>query len=108
MNPLIYQVTLRIDREASSEYASWLGAHMREIAAIDGFEGATWLEPESSLDPGEADSISWIVQYRLRDREALDRYLRDFAPRMREEGVRRFGSRFSATRDVFLVRDMAP
>jgi hypothetical protein len=105
MSYVVYQVTLRVDRDVADEYGAWLGSHMREVAAIEGFEGASWLEPEARLDPGEADSVVWVLQYRLRDRSALDRYLREDASRMREAGTRRFGGRFSATREVFLVRD---
>ena len=40
------------------------------------------------------------VHYRLIDEAALQRYLAEHAPRMREEGMRRFGDAFTATRRV--------
>jgi hypothetical protein len=45
------------------------------------------------------------VRYRLRDRAALDDYLRDHAPRMRAEGLARFGDAFRAQRRVMLPLD---
>jgi hypothetical protein len=38
----------------------------------------------------------------LRDRAALDDYLREHAPRMRAEGIARFGDRFRAERRVLV------
>jgi hypothetical protein len=40
------------------------------------------------------------VQYRLIDAAALEAYLRDHAPRLRADGVARFGERFRAQRRV--------
>lgn len=40
------------------------------------------------------------VCYRLRDRAALDGYLRDYAGRLRADGQARFGGRFRAGRRV--------
>jgi hypothetical protein len=49
-----------------------------------------------------------IVRYELKDRAALDRYLAEFAPRMRAEALARFGDRFRATRRIVLEgRDAA-
>jgi hypothetical protein len=45
------------------------------------------------------------AQYRMRDSDALDAYLRDHAARMRADGVARFASGFSAERRVLLPLD---
>ena len=45
------------------------------------------------------------MRYHLESREALEQYLRDHAPRLRADGIARFGERFRATRRVMeLVR----
>jgi dipeptidyl aminopeptidase/acylaminoacyl peptidase len=46
------------------------------------------------------DSIGWCVHYRLRDRAALESYLREYAPQMRAEGIARFGTQFRAERRI--------
>lgn len=40
------------------------------------------------------------MHYVLRDAAALDAYLHEHAPRMRADGVARFGDRFRASRRV--------
>jgi hypothetical protein len=40
------------------------------------------------------------VQYRLRGADALAAYLRDHAPRLRADGIARFGERVRASRRV--------
>ena len=40
------------------------------------------------------------VQYALKSRELLDAYLRDHAPRLRADGVARFGDRLHTTRRI--------
>jgi hypothetical protein len=46
-----------------------------------------------------------IVQYRLRDQAALDSYLREQAPQLRQQGQERFGDRFHAERRVLRHRE---
>ena len=45
------------------------------------------------------------MQYRLRDQASLDAYLRDHAPRMRAQGVEKFGEQFRAERRVLAHRE---
>jgi hypothetical protein len=93
---IIYEVNLSIDRDVVAEYDAWLVGHIDEILALDGFIGADWYE----LVDQQSDRCEYVVQYRLRDREALERYFRDHAERMRRDGTERFGGRFAATRRV--------
>jgi hypothetical protein len=43
------------------------------------------------------------VHYRIVNEESLARYFAEDAPRMREEGLRRFGDGFHATRRVLAI-----
>jgi quinol monooxygenase YgiN len=95
---IVYEVSLAVDADAAEAYAEWLAEHLREMLALPGFEGAEWLE-DVTPDPPD-DRRRWVVQYRLASETALDAYLRDHAPRMREDGLARFGGRFAASRRV--------
>ena len=53
----------------------------------------------------DADKVRWTIQYRLRDRAALEAYQRDHAQPLIREGQARFGDRFSATRRVLELRE---
>jgi hypothetical protein len=95
---LIYEVNLAIDAAIAGEYRRWLDGHVEEILALPGFVDARIFEV---LEPAPAaGEVALCVHYTLRDRAALEAYLHDHAPRLREEGVARFGRRFRAQRRV--------
>lgn len=93
---IVYEVNLAIDAEVADAYAAWLMPHIDEILALDGFLGAEWFVVDAD-DPGR---VRWCVQYRLRDRGALQAYLEEHAARLRGDGLDRFAGRFEATRRV--------
>ncbi|MFO1507649.1 MAG: DUF4286 family protein [Lysobacterales bacterium] len=93
---IVYEVELTIDVQIAQEYRRWLDRHVRDMLALPGFTGAELWE---RIDPPPpAERVVLVAQYRLADRISFDRYLAEHAPRMREEGLRRFGGRFEATR----------
>jgi hypothetical protein len=101
---ITYEVELEPDAEILGEFEAWLEYHVDEMLALPGFTGATIHKAENP-DSGAALRV---VRYELADRAALERYLEEFAPRMRAEGTARFGNRFRARRRIVLEgRDAA-
>src|SRR5262249_3746028 len=96
---LVYEVTLDIEAGSAPEFDSWLKDHVKAMLALPGFHDARILKPEGA-EPG---SERRVVQYTLGSREELDQYLAEHAPRMRAEGVERFGDRMKASRRVLDV-----
>ena len=94
---IVYEVSLQVDREIAAAFHDWLQSHVAEILALPGFTDADILQVCEPLDPG---TVGWVVAYRLRDRAALDSYLVEHAPRMRADGLARFGNRFRASRRI--------
>lgn len=95
---VIYEVDVEIDSAIAADYRDWLRGHVAEMLELPGFGSAKVYDV---VDPApSAGCIRLCVQYRLRDRDALDAYLREHAPRMRADGVARFGDRFRAQRRV--------
>ena len=95
---IIYEVNLFARRDIEAAFRAWLDAHVREIVALPGFTGASVfnrIEP-----PVAADEFVVCTQYRLTDAAALETYLREHAPRMRGDGLARFGDAFRAERRV--------
>ncbi len=92
---ILYEVRIAVDQELAGAYRTWLEAHIHEILALPGFEYAELLREE-----GSAERAVFVTHYWLRDRDALEGYLRDHAPRLRADGLQRFGDRFSAERRV--------
>lgn len=99
---IIYEVNLTFDVEIAEEFREWLGLHVDDMLRIEGFESAeVHLVEEPEPPPGRA---TLSVRYRLTDRTALNAYLATHAERMRADGVRHFGDRFSATRRVLAAQ----
>lgn len=94
----IYEVNLAVDAAIIDAYRAWLASHVAEMLALPGFESARVMEVEEPA--AAAREVALCVQYRLRDREALARYLAEHAARMREDGLARFGGRFRASRRI--------
>jgi len=93
---ITYEVALQPDEEILGDFEAWLEYHADEMIALPGFTGATIHKAE---DP-ETGAALRIVRYELEDQAALERYLEEFAPRMRAQGIARFGDRFRATRRI--------
>ncbi len=101
-NPsVVYEVTLEADADIAAPFDTWLRDHIADMLQFEGFRSAEIFDDPSA----PAGRIRRIVQYRLRDAAALDDYLATHAPRMREQGVARFGDRFTAVRRVLPHRE---
>jgi hypothetical protein len=95
---IVYEVNIEVDAGIATEYRRWLDTHVAEILALPGFTGARILEVLEPAAP--ATRIALCVQYLLADAAALDSYLREHAPRLRADGVARFGAGFRAQRRI--------
>lgn len=103
MAAIIYEVNLQVNPARVDEYRLWLRAHIAEILTLPGFVGAQCFEVD---EPVAADGWqSLCVQYRLVDAAALQAYLEAHAPRLRADGLARFGSDFRAQRRVLRLID---
>jgi len=98
---VIYEVTVHARTEIADAYLAWLRGHIAMILTLPGFEAAEL----HALDAISEDENGWCVRYRLHDRVALDDYLRDHAPRMRADGIARFGDAFRAERRILTPLD---
>ena len=112
---VIYEVNLRIDPSVYDAYLNWLIKHINGpdgMLAMPGFERAYLLVPDPAHLPEAErtkDSTRQLsVQYRVRSARDLNHYLAHHAGRMREDGIRHFGNRFSATRRILNVYDEFP
>ena len=95
---IVYEVNLFVRHGIEREFRAWLDAHVREILALPGFEGARLFEAREPNTSG--DELALSIHYRLRDDSALADYLALHAPRLRADGVARFGDNFRANRRV--------
>jgi Domain of unknown function (DUF4286) len=99
---VLYEVDYAADVEIEASFDTWLRDHTADVLQFDGFLSAEILDDEAVAPPGR---VRRIVQYRLRDRAALEAYLREHAPRLRQQGVDKFGDRYSVQRRVLAHRE---
>lgn len=99
---VIYEVTLDVNAGIITEFDVWLTQHVHDMLRLPGFLDARILDSQSETTPRNAASpvVRRVVQYTLTSRADLDNYLRKHAPRMRAEGVGRFGEQLRANRRV--------
>ncbi|KTD04047.1 hypothetical protein Lgee_0290 [Legionella geestiana] len=94
---IIYEVNLSVDADILEEYVAWLQEHVRLMLQFPGFQSAEVFKEEVALN---APQHAFTVHYRLQNRDSLEHYFKENAAAMREDGLRRFGGRFSASRRI--------
>ncbi|MGI9245670.1 MAG: DUF4286 family protein, partial [Steroidobacteraceae bacterium] len=98
---VLYEVNLDADAAIEAPFDTWLRDHVADVLQFDGFLAAEILA-DPDPPPGRARRS---VLYRLRDRAALDLYLREQAEPMQRRGRELFGDRFTATRRTLAHRE---
>jgi hypothetical protein len=99
---VLYEVDYQAEAAIEGPFDTWLRDHTADVLQFDGFLSAELLDDDTAAPPGQ---IRRLVQYRLRNRAALETYLREHAPRMRAQGGEKFGERYSAQRRVLAHRE---
>ena len=94
---VVYEVNIDLDAGIEAEYRAWLPGHVDELLALPGFIDAQVFDV---VDPSTDGRIGICMQYRLRDETSLRDYFERHAPRLRADGIARFGGKFVATRRV--------
>ena len=95
---LVYEVTCRVEASAVDAWAAWIGPHVEDVLASPGMVGATVARADD-----EDGAAVFVCAYRVQYRAALDRYLAERAPALRQDGVARFGDRLRTSRRVLDV-----
>ena len=98
---VIYEVNLIINNNILFEYQVWLKNHIREMMTIEGFSGASLCQEVTD----KTEMTYLTVRYELTSKQALDNYLTKQAPKIRQDGLDKFGDQFSANRRFFETLD---
>lgn len=93
---IVYEVNLNVDQDIAADYLLWLKHHMQEMLQHQGFVSAELYEVMDE----NPDQQKWCCHYLLKDQQSLDDYLQNHAASMRNDGIQRFGDRFSASRRI--------
>ena len=99
---IIYNVTVNIDDSIHQEWLSWIKKHIPEVLATGNFSEAKLTRV---LVEEELGGITYSIQYRAHNRNALDTYYREHADRLRQDGLQRFADKMLAFRTELEVID---
>jgi hypothetical protein len=86
---IVYEVNLEFDVAIAAAYRAWLQGHIAEILTLPGFLSAQVHEVVEPLPTAGRQGL--CVRYQVEDLGALETYTREHAPRMRADGLQRFG-----------------
>eukprot|EP00455_Lapot_gusevi_P038734 TRINITY_DN4341_c0_g1_i4.p1 TRINITY_DN4341_c0_g1~~TRINITY_DN4341_c0_g1_i4.p1 ORF type:complete len:124 (-),score=43.74 TRINITY_DN4341_c0_g1_i4:99-419(-) len=101
---VIYEVNLEIEPEVLDNFLSWLREHIAQMLAFEGFLSATMSSRNPQEEGIETNYALYTVQYRLRDRAALQNYFDLHAAAMRQDGLSRFPGKFKASRRILHIQ----
>ena len=93
---LLYEVTVRVDPEIAEAFLAWLRAHVDEMKTLPPIDDARMFRSTDEED----EHVVFVSQYEMASRAAYEDYLQNYAERMRGDGTKRFGGRFTASRRV--------
>jgi hypothetical protein len=100
---VIYEVNVKAKNEIADEFFNWLnGGHIENMLKIEGFISARLTTPDS---PKDDEHKRFTCQYKLVSMEAMESYFKNHAAHMREEGIQKFGDKFTAERRVLTIEN---
>jgi hypothetical protein len=97
---IIYNVTINIEHDVHDEWLNW----MKNQHIPDVMETRCFLENKlCKVLVDEEQGITYSIQYTAPDMESLEKYQREFAPRLQKEHSDRFANKFVAFRTLLEV-----
>lgn len=88
---IIYNVTINVDETIHDEWMEWMkNKHIDEVVATGCFQKARMVKV---LVEEEMGGITYSVQYFAPNREMLERYKTEFAPKLKQEGLKLFADK---------------
>jgi phosphoribosylamine-glycine ligase len=93
---IIYTVTVNIHESVHDKWFSWMQEkHIADVLATGKFTSARMVKV---LIEEEMGGVTYSIQFTTDNKETLQKYYEEDAPKMREEGLRLFGDKMLAFR----------
>ncbi len=91
----IYNVTVNIDDSVHDEWLDWMkNEHIPQMLGLGKFTNALMSKVMAQGDSG----TTYSIQYQTDSKETLDKYYKEDADLLRQEGFKKFGDKFVAFR----------
>jgi len=92
----IYNVTINIEESAHDKWLHWMkNEHIPDMLSTGKFNAAKMCKV---LVEEEMGGITYSIQYTTDSKATLETYYQEDAPRLRQEGMKRFAGKFVAFR----------
>ncbi|MFY0628905.1 MAG: DUF4286 family protein [Flavobacteriaceae bacterium] len=102
----IYNITINIDASVHNEWLIWIEDHIQDVLATGKFVSAKLTQV---LVEEEMGGFTYSVQYTANTREDLDQYYKEDAPKLRNDGLKRFADKMLAFRtELKVVNEFYP
>ncbi len=93
---ILYNVTINIQESVHDQWLQWMQKkHINDVLATGKFSSARLVKV---LVEEEMGGITYAIQYTTDSMETLQKYYKEDAPRLREEGIQLFGDKMLAFR----------
>ena len=97
----IYNVTIKVLNEISSEWLIWLKEeHIPEVLSTGCFTDASILQ---LLEVDDTEGPTYAIQYKAESKAAYNLYIDKYAGMLREKSFAKWGDKFIAFRSVMQV-----
>ena len=94
---IIYNVTVNIDDSVHDEWFQYMKQqHIPDVVKTGCFSSGSMFR----ILVQEQSGTSYSIQYRAPNMAAIERYLKDFAPALRQEVTDKYGDKFTAFRTL--------
>jgi hypothetical protein len=95
---IIYNVSVKTDHSIADAWVDWMKEeHIPEIIGTGCFTQAILAR---LIETDESEGITYVVQYYADSKALYNRYIREYAPGLRQKAFDRWGDRFIAFRSV--------
>ncbi len=94
---IINEVNISIAQDVRDSFAEWLKVHAQDMVATGCFKDAKYFEVKDFENPA-GKSCKFTTHYFADSLEDLDRYLNNYAAKLRQDGIDKFGGQFNASR----------
>jgi len=94
---ILYNVTVNIEDAVHDEWFTWMKeTHIPDVVNTGCFSSGTIFK----ILVEEQMGTSYSIQYRSPNLAAIDRYMANFAPQLRQDAIDKFGDKFTAFRTL--------
>ena len=103
---VIYNVTTHVESSVEKNWLKWMKEkHIPEMLATKKFKTAKIFKIINENDKG---GVSYADQYHCDNKIALEQYLNDFAAKLKDEAVNKFGDRILSFRTQLELIEQQP